>query len=421
MIEQTELFPGVTLYYCRDSRFKQSCLSLQLLRPMCREEASLNALLPAVLLRGSRLHPNLRSITRHLDTLYGSAVGAQVRRIGDYQTTGLCTAFMGDRFALPGDKVMEPMVDFLRELMLDPLLVDGAFSREFVESEKKNLISTIDSAKNDKSVYAMNQLLRTMCREDSFGLPRLGDRNQAAAVTPELLLEHWQKVLKTSPVSLFYVGGSELPLVADRLRPVFAGMERQVMDLPPQTAYRWSPEQDRVEVLDVAQGKLCMGFTTGITNRDPEFAAMQMLNTILGAGMTCKLFNNVREKLSLCYSISSGYYSTKGIMTVSAGIDFDKEEKTRAEILRQLDACRQGDITAQELECARQLIYSSLRASNDSPGAIESYYSTAALSGLHMTPEAYMEAVRNVTLDQVVAAANAVKLHTTYFLKGENQ
>lgn len=419
MIITTELFPGITLRCCRDPRFKQSCLSLQLLRPMTREEAALNALLPAVLLRGSRLHSDLRSITRHLDTLYGSAVAAQVRRIGDYQTTGIYSAFMDDRFALPGDRVMEPMVDFIRELMLDPLLETGAFSREYVESEKKNLISAIDSAKNDKQIYANTQMLKTMCKEDSFGLPRLGDREQVAQVTPESLTAHWKKILKISPINLFYVGSAEPSQVAELLKPVFEGMERQVEALPAQTAYRESEKQDKVETLDVAQGKLCMGFTTGITNRDPQFAAMQMLNTILGAGMTCKLFNNVREKLSLCYSISSGYYSTKGIMTVSAGIDFDKEQRTRDEIMHQLDACREGQITDQEMECARQLLYSSLRSTTDSPGAIESYYATAALSGLNMSPETYMDAVRQVTRDQVVEAAKAVKLHTTYFLKGD--
>ena len=69
MIETIQLLPGVTLRCYRDSRFKQGCLSFQILRLMRREEVALNALLPAVLLRGTRKHPDLRSITEHLDTL----------------------------------------------------------------------------------------------------------------------------------------------------------------------------------------------------------------------------------------------------------------------------------------------------------------------------------------------------------------
>ena len=100
---------------------------------------------------------------------------------------------------------------------------------------------------------------------------------------------------------------------------------------------------------------------------------------------------------------------------------FDKEQLTRDEILRQLDACRRGEITQEELTAGKEALLSSLRATSDSPGAIEGYYATAHLSGLNMTPERYMEVVEKVSLADVVAAARTVTLHSTYFLKGESQ
>ena len=190
------------------------------------------------------------------------------------------------------------------------------------------------------------------------------------------------------------------------------------MSLPAQSAFKPGPGQDMTEVLDVAQGKLCMGFTVPVTNRSRLLPAMQMLNMILGGGMTSKLFQNVREKMSLCYSIDSAYYGAKGIVLVNAGIDFDKESVTRQEILRQLDACRKGEISEAEMTAARQALLSSLRSVQDSPGAIENFYSTAALSGLAFSREGYMEAVEKVTLADVVKCANSVTLNTTYFLKG---
>ena len=164
MIETITLLPGITLRACRDTRFKQGCLSFQLVRQMVAEEAALNALAPSVLMRGTRRCPDLRSITEHLDELYGASVSPLVRRVGDYQTTGLYCGFMDDRFALPGDKVLEPMLAFLEEILLDSPLEDGAFLPAFVESEKKNLIATIESELNDKRTYSMNRLLRILCR-----------------------------------------------------------------------------------------------------------------------------------------------------------------------------------------------------------------------------------------------------------------
>ena len=100
MLKTIPLLPGVTLRCFTDNRFKHGCLSVQLVRQMCQEEAALNALLPAVLLRGTVNAPDLRDITLRLDDLYGASVGALVRRAGDYQMTGLSCGFMGYRSCL---------------------------------------------------------------------------------------------------------------------------------------------------------------------------------------------------------------------------------------------------------------------------------------------------------------------------------
>ena len=324
MITVMEILPGITLRCCQESRFKQGCMSIQFLRLMDRQEAALNALLPAVLLRGTVRCPDLRAITQRLDDLYGASASTLVRRVGDYQTVGLYAGFISDKYALTGDRVLEPMLAFVGELLLEPATEGGVFRRDYVESEKKNLISTIEAERNDKRVYAMGQLLKHMCRGDSFGLPRLGTPEQVASITPGELYDHYQKILRSSPIELFYVGSRTASEIAQLLRPIFAALPRDVMPLPPQQAFAGAGGGCHTQTLDVAQGKLCMGYTTPITNRCPEFPAMQLLNTLFGAGMTSKLFMNIREKMSLCYSIGSGYYGTKGIVTVSAGIDFDK-------------------------------------------------------------------------------------------------
>ena len=421
MIHTISLAPGVTLRCFPDSRFKQGCISFQIIRPMNLQEAAQNALIPSVLLRATRNHPDLRSITHKLDELYGAAVSTVVRRVGDYQTTGLYCSFLDDRFTLSGDEILRPVTEFLMELLLDSPTENGGFLPEIVESEKKNLISTIESQRNDKRVYAMDQLFRLMCREDSFGLSRLGEKEQVAAIQPVALYEHYQEILKQSQIHIFYVGDAKPEQVADILRPMLARMERAPVDLPEQTPFHTCPGEDKVETMEVSQGKLCMGFTSPITNRDEEFAAMQVFNTLYGSGMTSKLFMRIREQLSLCYGIGSGYYGSKGILAVSAGIDFDKVDKTKQEVLALLEDCRQGKISPEELEAGREAVLSTLRATHDSPGSIENYYATAALSGMKMTPAEYMAAVEQVTLSDVVACARSLCLHSTYFLKGATE
>lgn len=418
MIQSLSIGPGIRLRCIPDSRFKQGCLSVQLVRPMCRQEASLNALLPAVLLRGTRAYPDLRAITLHLDDLYGASVGTLVRRVGDYQTTGFYCGFMEDRFAMEGDAILAPMLDFVRQLLLEPVLENGCFQEDFVESEKKNLISTIESQLNDKRAYAMEQMIRTMCSEDSFGIPRLGEIADVEAITAQSLYHHYCRILRESPVELLYVGSAPEERVAELLRDLFREIDRNYVNLPAQTPLRTGPVSDTTMEMDVSQGKLCMGFVSPVTIRDAGFVAMQLLNTIFGGGMTSKLFMEIRERQSLCYAIGSGFHGSKGLMTVSAGIDSGMKEAVQQAVLAQLEACRAGEISQQELTAAKEALRSSLLATQDSPGALEGYYGTAALSGLSMTPDAYIRAVEQTTMEQVVAAARAVAPHTVFFLKG---
>ena len=161
-----------------------------------------------------------------------------------------------------------------------------------------------------------------------------------------------------------------------------------------------------------------MGFVTSIPNRSENFAAMQLLNTVYGAGMTSKLFTQIREKMSLCYSIGSGYYGSKGIMTVNAGIDAGQEQVVRQEILHQLELCKQ--VTEQELAAAKEAVLSSLRGVHDSPGAIEGYYASAALSGVTISLPEYMAAVEAVTREQISEAAQSLRYHSSFLLRGKS-
>ncbi len=220
MIQTIQLTPGVVLRHYPDNRFKTAVLSVQLQRPLCREEASLNALLFSVLLRGTAKNPDMRAITARLDGLYGATISPLMRRIGDRQTIGLFLSCLEDRFALPGDQVLAPSLRLVREILLEPKLVQGSFDPEFVESEKKNLIADIEAELNDKRAYAASRMIRSMCAGDSFALSLRGEKEDVEAITAQSLYAHYRKVLRESPVELFFVGSAGAEEVARELMPL---------------------------------------------------------------------------------------------------------------------------------------------------------------------------------------------------------
>jgi hypothetical protein len=109
----------------------------------------------------------------------------------------------------------------------------------------------------------------------------------------------------------------------------------------------------------------------------------------------------------------------KGIILVSSGIEFEKYEQARSEILAQLEACRRGEITAGELLGARRIVVNGLRTTLDSQGRMADYWLGQAVAGLKEGPESLAEKVERVTAEQLALVAQKLELDTIYFLKGK--
>ena len=419
MIESIQILPGVHLTAVQTEKFKTGCFSVNLLRPLCREEAALNALLPNVLLRGTKEYPTMQAISAFLDERYGASVGSLVRKRGEVQTVGFYADFLSDRLAPDGSPILQPMIEFVCQTLLKPVRTAWLLEEPYVSSEQLNLINAIEANLNEKRSYAARQLVKTMCAGEAYGVSRLGETEEVRAITPQSLTDHWQKVLAGSRAEIFYLGAQAPETVAGLFAEQLQRLPREELSQPGTQVIRHAEAvRERFETLDVTQGKLCMGLRTGITSRDPEYPALVLLNAVFGAGTTSKLFLNVREAKSLCYYASSGIDAVKGIMTVSSGIEFEKYDEARAAILEQLDRCRQGEISDKELSDAKRHLDSGLRMQADSPGGLDNFYVGQAITGLNGTLEGLRERIGQVTKEQVIATAQSLSLDTVYFLKG---
>lgn len=410
--------PGVTLRALYTDKFKTGCFSINFLRPHCRQTASLDALLPSVLLRGTEKFPDIRSISSRLDELYGATFGTLVRRKGEHKLVGFYADFIEDTFLPEGEEVFRPMVDFAEEVLLHPLQENGIFVERFVDGEKQNLINAIESSLNDKRTYAAKQMLSHMCKDEAYGIPRLGYVEDVEKITPQMLWDHYQEVIKTSRVEIFYAGRQPAERVAEAFAPLFCRETTEFTPTATQIIRSAGEVKELSETLDVTQGKLVIGLRTGITCEDTDYPALMLLNAVYGTGMTSKLFVNVREKLSVCYYASSSLDKYKGIMIISSGIAFENYELAKKAIFDELEACKRGEISEQELETARKQVISALQMSLDAPVRLDDFYIGMAVADAADIPQ-LIEKLEVLTADELACAASKLQTDTIYFLKGE--
>ena len=418
---RVELLPDVFLTVLDTDKFRTNYLSLNILRPLRREEAALNALLPDVLLRGCRICPDMQEIAAWLDQRYGAGVQSVVRKKGEIQAIGFFFDYVNERFAEPKEDLTGDICNLLGSFLLEPVLDDGVFRQDYVDGEKVNLCNAIMAQINDKRIYAAMRLRQEMFAGEAYGVSKNGEKEDVETITARSLYEHYRHILGHSRIELMFAGRTDRDHLIGCLRRSLSALPREHVDAVG-TEPGPMPEQVREfqETMDVKQGNLVMGFRTGITSADAAYPALLMFNGIYGGGITSKLFRNVREKLSLCYYASSGLDRIKGVMVVSSGIDPENYGATKDEILRQLEACRAGDITEEEITSVRNALCTSLRSSEDSLGRMEDFYLTQETGGFSYTPEELMEALMHVTTEQIRQAACSIHLDTVFFLKGEN-
>lgn len=414
-----EIMQDVFLTYLPAQHFKTSRLTLNLVTGLDRASASANALLPAVLRRGTVRCPDMESLSAALDTLYGANIDYTVRKKGERQCVGFAAGFIDDGFTPHGERLLEPVAQQLGELLLEPVTRDGCFLSEYVDSEKANLIDAIRALKNDKRDWADIRLMQEMCAGEPYSVLRLGDEETAGAITADALYRHGQELMASSRVELIYCGGAEERRVEDAVLSALAKLPRGSQTPLPPVRRAAAPETPRciIETMDVTQGKLAMGYRC----TSDDYPAMVLANLIFGGTSNSKLFLNVREKYSLCYYASSSYARSKGILTVSSGVEVTDFERAEEEIERQLHAVQQGDWEDWEQEGALQAIRTSLLSLTDSQGALENFYLGQIASGATETPEELVSSLQQVTKERIVAAARTVTPDTVYFLRGKEE
>ena len=412
-----EIMDRVYLTYLPAKKFKTSCLSAQFIAPLRRETASYGALLPLVLQRGTMSCPDIQQLSAAMDRLYGAQINPTIRKRAECQCIGFVASVMDDSFAPMGEKLLEPTAALLGELLLDPVTRNGRYLPEYVDSERANLLDSIRSIRNDKRDWADLRLLQEMCRYEPHGVSRLGDEAGAEKLQMPKLHALYGELLATARLELFYCGSADCARVEGALDRALAALPRERVAEPAVAERVGAPEtvHEITETMDVTQAKLAMGYRAA----SEDTPALLLANLIFGGYSNSKLFLNVREKLSLCYYASSGYHRSKGIITVSSGIEAQNYEVARREIAAQLEAVQNGDFEPWELEGARSCMLSSLRSREDSAGRLEEYYLGQAATGLWEDTDALIAQLEAVTPERVAEAARSIRLDTVYFLTGK--
>ncbi len=410
------LAPSVEAMYIDSGRFKTNLISVNLYLPLAADTVSENAILPFLLRRASKEYPTMRELGNKLNELYGAELFADSDKVGDVQVLRLALSFIEDKYALEQEKLSELCAELLCSLLFSPLIEGEAFNAALFDTEKRLFTELVESEINNKRSYAISSLISKMCAGEPFGTPKYGTSSGAAGLTAAGVYAAYKKVMQSAYVRINAVGNLDPQPVFDRFGAAFTALSRG--DVPvPQSApsVLEAPVKNFSEPMEITQGKLVMGFSADIT--DENAVAAIIMSDVFGGGPYSRLFNYVREKLSLCYYCACRCNRRKGLLLVDSGVDTENAEKAKTEILRQLAAMKAGEFTDEELTAARSSYKNLLISALDSQGSIDRFYADRVFDSEVTTIEQFAARCAAVTREEVVAAAGTVELRAVFMLE----
>ena len=409
---------GITLHKINTTKFKTNLFAIFITTPLSRANVTKNALISAVLRRGTSNFPSQELISKELEDMYGASFDCGVDKNGDNQVLKFYIESINDDFLPEKYNLAEKSLKLLVDVVFNPLTENGGFKKEYVEQEKNTLKQIIEGKIDNKSKYALDRCIEEMYKNKPYGLYKFGYIEDLDKINEVDLYSYYKTLISECKIDVFVSGFNTDNLNENEILGNLS--ERKANYIKVVNNFinnKISQPEEVIEKMDVTQGKLMIGADV-LELKEDEKQIASLYSVVLGGGANSKLFQNVREKASLAYTAGASYVKAKNNIIIKCGIEIKNYKRALEIIKEQLRQMLDGELSDQDLNSAKQLIIASYKSVSESQDGEVSYYFAQELSDKFVSIDESIEEINNVTKAQIVDIAKKVQLNTIYFLTG---
>lgn len=412
--------PGVTLDFIASKQFKTSRINLTFVTAaVSKKTVALRTLIANMLEVSSQKYPDQKAISDQLAFLYGATFGTSVNRRGNLHLVNFEMRVVNDHYLKEKQQLLTEAINFLQELIFNPLVTNQAFDQAMFTLQQKNLIAYLESIKDNKQAYALQKLQQAYFEDPVHQVPPYGDKENLAALTAAECYAYYQEMLAHDEVIITLSGD----FASDEVLAAIAQLKFTPRTVGKyQLTYKQTARNKLVayeEQQDLNQSKLDLAYHFPVEYRGKYHYAALVFNALFGGSALSKLFTNVREKASLAYYANSSFDSLRQVLFVQTGIQADKKQQVLDLIEQQLAALVAGDVEAQLLANIKQELITDYEIRQDSQATALIQATMDQLSQSKVTASEWKAAIMAVSVADVQAVAALAKLEVSYFLKGQ--
>lgn len=398
----------------KSNKFVTNAIAIYLTTKLDKETMTMNSLIPEILKRGTENYKTQLEISKKLEDMYGTVFNFSREKVGNFYVMKFYISTLENRYLPEEFNLAQEGINLLADIIFNPLKEDGFFNATYVEQEKENMKKEIESRKDDKDAYAYSRALEELMGDDPCGAFIYGDIEHLEKIDNKNLYEYYRKLIKECKIDIFVNGFDAEEISVPEVMKEYgdSNFEKLSNEVKRKLLKEVDEPKKVTDTLDVTQGKIDIGLRVS----DEDKYAILVYNQILGGDANSKLFQNVREKNGLAYTVRSTYSKYNNFIMIRTGIQLENFDKCLNVIEEQLADLQNGKITEKEITDAKECIYAALREINESQLATINFEYARETLADEDSVEDKKKKIEAVSIDDVIKVAKGTSVNLIYYL-----
>lgn len=399
------------LHLIKTDKFKTLFFKFVFRDDLIKEDVTIRNILINMLDESTSKYNTNRLLNIRKEELYDLSTNFRNRRVGNQILSELSFEMIDTLYT--EKSCLYETIDFIKEVIFNPL-----FTLEKLNLDKKLLYDDIKELGTIPNVKALLSLKRTMDSNNSFSIQTSGYLDDLEKITLDDIKTYYKKFINNSLIDIYVVGNIDFyemeKLITENIK--FNTIKKEKDSIYNNYINKKKAIAIKEDDSNYKQSKLCIGLNIkNPSDTDIKYNAI-LYNMILGNSPESLLFNNVREKKSLAYDVTSSYFKNDNIIIITTGINKENYKLCIDAIKCEIKNIENGNFTSSHLENCKTLIKSILKESFDFQNTITEYY--FGLSYLKLDNiERQIENIDKVTKEDIIEFSKKVKIDSIYFLK----
>lgn len=408
------------LHFIKTDIFKTITMKVIFHTPIIKEDITKRNILSDILLQSTKEYKTRRDLTIKSEDLYAADIYTSNQRVGNYIMTSFILQTLNDKYTEENN--FEESIKFLHEIIFNPDVEEERFKEDKLELVKSNATLALNSIKEDAANYSLIRMSEAYDKTSPISYRMTGYLEDLDKITEENLYEYYERMLDNDYVDIFILGDINekelLPIIKKYFKFKKVKKRKASYYLPNK-----KPRKRRLfakETTKNSQSKIAIACPiTKMTDYEKNYSLL-LANIILGGTGDSKLFKEVREENSLCYTIRSNYNRLDNLMVINAGIDNVNFDKAVELITKNVQDMKKGKFTDSDINVAKEFYKTSAESLMESPSRIINEVLTEEILGVEPLSERVRK-IEKVPKKDIMRACKKINMDTVFLLEGGNK